>query len=386
MTSVIVVGAGVGGLTAAIALDRAGVDVTVIDPAPHADALALGSGIHLWSNALQAFDRIGLAGEIAAAGNPIDTHRYLRVDESAMGVFDVGSASDDHGAPTVGLSRPVLHRHLVEALGVDRIRFGCAAGAVEQDAASATVTLSDGSRISGDAVIGADGISSTVRAAVTGSRPLHYSGLTSWRGLCGYGHPALEKQSMQIYWGRGARMVMYQVSGGLLYWLALVKAPPRGSDPIGGAREAARSHFAGWPEFVQGAIDATEEAIVHRADIVRMSPSRRWGRGRITTLGDAIHAMSPDVAQGACQAIEDGVALGIAVGAERDLTDGLRRYENVRRSRAAGMMRMSTVVNRLGGLDGAVAVSARDRLLLPFFYNRQAATKAKGFLTPALDR
>lgn len=380
-----VVGAGVGGLTAAIALDRAGVDVTVVDPAPHVDALALGSGIHLWSNALQALDRIGLADDIASLGNPIETHRYLRADQSAMGIFDVGSASAAHGAPTVGLSRPVLHRRLVEALGAERIRFGAAVTAVEQDDTSATVTLSDGSRIPGDAVVGADGVSSTVRAAVTGSpAPLRYSGLTSWRGLCGYGHPALDKQAMQIYWGRGLRMVMYQVSGGLLYWLALVKAPPRGTDPVGGARAAARAHFDGWPEFMRGAIDATEEPIVHRADILRMSPTRRWGRGRITLLGDAIHAMTPDVAQGACQAIEDGVALGIAVGGDRDLPAALRRYEKVRRSRAAGLMRMSTMINRLGALDGATGVGLRDHLFLPFVYRMQAATKAKGFLTPAL--
>lgn len=381
---VIIVGAGIGGLTAAVALRQAGLDVVVLERAKSVDDLSVGAGVHLWTNALQAMRTIGLTEAVAAAGTTVTAHRYLSWQGRPLGVLRVGEVSGELGAPTVGLSRGELHRTLLGALGDCVLRFGAECVGFEQSPRQVVVRLADGGEERGDVLVGADGIKSVVRQQLHGWTEPHYSGITAWRAICDYDSPQIPVGEMSIYWGPGARILHYHVSGQRLYWLSLVKSPPRLKDPQGGSKAAVTERYRGWPEHVQGMLAATEETAIMRTDIVDRDPLKRWGQDRVTLLGDAAHPMYPDMAQGAGQAIEDAICLAGALRRAADPVAGLREYEERRRDRANGFVKTSRIVNRMSLMEAPVMCAVRNQVALRTVYAIQAAGKVRKDLTPAL--
>jgi 2-polyprenyl-6-methoxyphenol hydroxylase-like FAD-dependent oxidoreductase len=380
----VIVGGGIGGLTAAIALRQAGLDVVVLERASSADGLSVGAGVHLWTNALQALRSVGLTDAVAAAGTPVTAHRYLSWQGRPLGLLRVDEVSGELGAPTVGLSRGELHRTLLTTLDDGVLRFGAECIGFEQSPRRVTVRLADGGEEHGDILIGADGIKSVVRQQLHGWTEPHYSGITAWRAICDYSSPQMPVGEMCIYWGPGARILHYHVSGGRLYWLSLVKSPPRLKDPRGGSKAAVTARYAGWPRQVEGMLEATDEAAIMRTDIVDRDPLSRWGQDRVTLLGDAAHPMYPDMAQGAGQAIEDAVCLAGALRRAADPAAALRDYEQRRTDRANGFVKTSRIVNRMSLMQAPVMCAVRNQVALRTVYAIQAAGKARKDLTPAL--
>ena len=383
---VIIVGGGIGGVTAAVALRRAGLDAVVLERAKSIDDVALGAGVHLWSNALQALRDIDMTEPVAAAGTTVTAHRYMSWHGSQLGALQVGAVSSDLGAPTVGLSRPELHRTMVAALGDEDevVRYNAECIGVEQNTRRVVVRLADGSEEQGDILVGADGIRSVVRQQLHGWTEPHYSGITAWRAICDYESPQVPLGEMRIYWGPGARILHYHVSGQRLYWLALVKSPPRVKDPEGGSKEAVSAHYEGWPRQVREMLAATEERAIHHTDIVDRDPLKLWGHERVTLLGDAAHPMYPDMAQGAGQAIEDAVCLAAALRCADNPVAALRDYERRRIRRANGFVKTSRIVNRMSLMQAPVMCAVRNHVALRTVYAIQAAGKARKDLTPAL--
>jgi 2-polyprenyl-6-methoxyphenol hydroxylase-like FAD-dependent oxidoreductase len=377
----IIVGAGIGGLTAAIALRQAGADPLVVERAPSLEALQLGAGLHLWTNALQALRQLGLAEQVAAIGTPMRTQRYLDWRGRSLGTLDVEGISHRLGAPTVGVSRPQFHRVLADALDGTQVRLGAACVGFEQDRRGVTVRFDDGTEERGDVLVGADGIGSVVRRQLHGPTPPVYAGYTAWRAICDFSHPRVPVGEMWIHWGRGARILHYHVSGQRLYWLALVKAPQGGSDPPGGRRRAVTERYRGWPEPIEAMLASTDESAISRADVVDRDPIGHWGTGRVTLLGDAAHPMTPNLAQGAGQAIEDGVALARALDEDADAVAALRTYEQRRAERANGLSETSRMVGRLSLLSSPLTCAARDNVALRTVYATYGRTKAVQDLT-----
>lgn len=381
---VIVVGGGIGGLTAALALQHAGMEPVVLERAESVEDLSLGAGVHLWCNALRALQKIDMAEAVAAIGIQMTAHRYLTWQGQSLGNLRVGAVSAGVGAPTVGVSRPELHRTLVEALGEKVLRLGAECVGFEQNTQRVVARLADGDEEQGDVLIGADGIKSVVRQELHGWTEPHYSGLTAWRGICDYIDPSIPVGEMCIYWGPGARILHYHISGQRLYWLALVKSPPRLKDPDGGRKAAVTERYRGWPRHIQGMIAATDETAILRTDIVDRDPLKRWGWDRVTLLGDAAHPMTPDMAQGAGQAIEDGVSVASALLRATDPVAGLRDYERRRLERANGFVKTSRIVNRMSLMEAPVMCAVRNQMALRTVYAIQAAGKARKDLMPAL--
>lgn len=381
---VIIVGGGIGGLTTALALQHAGMDSVVLERANSVDDLSLGAGLHLWSNALCALQKIDLAKSVAAIGVQMNAHRYLSWRGRSLGNLRVDALSADLGAPTVGVSRPELHRTLVNALGEGVLRLGAECVGFEQNTQRVLVRLAGGGEEKGDVLIGADGIKSVIRQQLHGWVEPHYSGLTAWRGICDFTDPHIPVGEMRIYWGPGARILHYHVSDQRVYWLALAKAPPRQKDPEGGRKAAVTKRYRGWPRHIQGMLAATDEAAMLRTDIVDRDPLKQWGWERVTLLGDAAHPMTPDMAQGAGQAIEDGVCMANALQRAIDPVAGLRDYEQRRMDRANGFVKTSRIVARMSLMETPIMCAVRNQMALRTVYVIQAAGKARKDLTPSL--
>jgi 2-polyprenyl-6-methoxyphenol hydroxylase-like FAD-dependent oxidoreductase len=353
-----IVGGGIGGLTAGLALRRAGFDATVYERADEpADA---GTGLTLWTNAITALDQLGVADDVVAAGPVLGHFENMTHDGRHLATWPVGAMSLPLGAPNVTVLRGDLHAVLRRALGPGALRLGrrCLAAT-----ASGEVRFADGSVEGADVVVGADGVNSVVRSSVLGpSRPA-YAGYVVWRGLADVPETLVPAGVHRQLWGRGARFGFYRAGPARrLYWWATTGVPER--DP----RQTATEHlpylrelFGGWP-LADEVLAGTAESEVLLSRVYHGPPLRHWGRGRVTLLGDAAHAMTFNVGQGACQAIEDGVVLARMLARGRP-EEALREYEAVRSARTAPLVARARRIGRLGLVRGRAGCAGRDAAL-----------------------
>ena len=212
-------------------------------------------------------------------------------------------------------------------------------------------------------MIGADGIFSTVRAQLFDEERPRYAGLTAWRAVARFEHELLPPGASLDLWGRDAEFGLLPLGRRRVYWFGTKSAPEGESDePIGRKRELLE-RFQDWQEPVKAAIGATEEAEILRNDIYDREPSKRWGAGRVTLLGDAAHPMTPHLGQGACQAIEDAVVLADSLSKEKDVASAPSLYESMRIPRTNRVVRQSRRIGRLIRLESPFLCRLRDETI-----------------------
>jgi len=368
----LIAGGGIGGLAAAIGLRRAGWDVEVFERAP---ALAeVGAGISLWRNALAALDRLGVLGPLLDLGIEGQSGAFRTPDGSILLDMKAGAVDTSRGGVILLLHRAELLDVLLHALGRDAVRTGARLVGFDQDAGGVTARFEDGREARGDLLVGADGLRSTVRAALFGPGPPRYVGYAAWRAVVAFDPSRLAPGET---WGRGRRFGQWGMTGGRTYWYAARTVPEGGGDPPEGRKRGLLDLFAGWHEPIEELIRATDESAILRNDIYDRPPLRRWSEGRVAILGDAAHPMTPDMGQGACQAIEDAVALAdVLAGAGPDeVPAALRAFEAFRIPRASRIVRESRNAGAIAQWSNPIACRAREALLRSRFVARkQAAT------------
>lgn len=332
-SDVIVVGGGIGGLTTAVALARRGVAVDVLEARPTLGEL--GAGLTLWPNALAALARLGLDGAVREQGHELRTMSVHDRRGRALGEIEVARLAHRLGHPSVGITRPRLHGVLVDAArdaGIP-VHVGARCVAVEPVAGGRRALLEDGRAMHADLVVGADGLNSAVRAQLHGDTPT-YAGYLAWRAVSDVELPTWCADSMT--WRGPDRLAgAVRQSRGSFWYVTRTRA----EDDRGHDTDPARlpEELGDWHAPLVELIAGTPAEIVHVTGLYDRPP--RWGRGPVTLLGDAAHPMRPSLGQGACQALEDALALADAVG------DGgphpLRRYEAARRRRVERIVRWS---------------------------------------------
>jgi 2-polyprenyl-6-methoxyphenol hydroxylase-like FAD-dependent oxidoreductase len=350
----VVVGAGIGGLTAAIALRRAGWNVMVLEQAERIEPV--GAGITLFANAqavlqvlglLEAARAIGTAPPMANAGLREPSGRWLtRLDQAAM-------------PPLLVLHRADLHRMLLAAMPEGSVQTGQRVEGVSDDndglgvlVASAAGTVAPAAGL----IVAADGLRSVVRSVLFPGQPgPRYSGYTSWRGVTA--GPVTLPEGGSETWGRGQRFGLVPMADGRVYWYATGNEAPGRAFPDEHAE--VRRRFGGWHPPIAEVLAATPAGAVLHHDIYWLPPLPRFTVGRVALLGDAAHAMTPDLGQGACQAIEDAVVLAACLSRAKDLTVALDSYDAQRRPRAQAVARAARRVGRVAQLHGRAAVGLR---------------------------
>ncbi len=337
------VGAGVGGLTAAVALARAGIEVEVVERASDPSRILVGGGLHLWPNGMRALAQLGLDEAVQAVGETIARLDWHTPEHGLLASADLAATARKVGAPSVGIRRADLLGVLLDAVGADAIRFGTDVVDVPRTA---------------DVLVGADGLHSTVRMELVGVDELRAPGVLVCQGAA----PPLSSIPPSVFtevWAPTLRFGCYPFRDGL-NWFAFVRATEADKlapDPHGFLLERTRS----WTAPAHEVIAATPPDAVTTGEVVAREPLERWTDGRVALLGDAAHAMTPFTGQGACQAIEDAVVLAECLSADPDVPAALGAYEARRIPRAVEIWNRSWAAAASAAKKSRTVDPARQR-------------------------
>jgi 2-polyprenyl-6-methoxyphenol hydroxylase-like FAD-dependent oxidoreductase len=225
-----------------------------------------------------------------------------------------------------------------------------------------TVRLDTGEELEGDLLVGADGLRSTSRDWLLNDGPPLYAGYTGWRAVTEFEHDFLRRQMTET-WGRGVRFGLIPIGGGRLYWFVSESRPEPEAPLVPGRKEDLARLVRGWHEPIEAAVASTPEDAISGTGIYRRKPTSELGRGRVTLLGDAAHPMTPDLSQGAAQALEDAVVLAASLRDAADPVSGLRAYEQARRARTAQIVKRSQAAGRLAQSSSALGAGFRNLLI-----------------------
>lgn len=333
----VIIGAGMGGMSAAIALTQLGVETHVYERVT--ENKPVGAAISVWSNGVECLNYLGLAAETAALGGIVDTMSYVEGHTgTTMCRFSMQPLIDEVGQRPYPIARAELQSMLMNHYGMERINFGMKMVSVEDGPDAATATFADGTTVTADVVIGADGANSVTREYVLGAPVTRrYAGYVNVNGLVPVDDAIGPATEWTTYVADGQRVSVMPVAGDRFYFFFDIVEEP-GAER-GDIQEVLRHRFAGWAPGVQKLIDTIDPATTNRVEIYDLDPFHTWTRGRVTVLGDAAHNTTPDIGQGGCSAMEDAIALQWAVRDHPDdVPAALQAYQASRSERAAELV------------------------------------------------
>lgn len=333
----VVVGGGIGGLAAGVALHQRGWHVEVLERAEQ--FREVGAGISLWPNALRALDALGLGDEVRRLGMP-DLSAGIRHNSGQWLMRTNTTELVRRHGPVIMIHRADLLETLRMALPKQALTMSAQVHAVREDGDDLMVEHTQGSSRA-DVLVAADGVRSTVRQLLwPGAAGPRYAGYTSWRFVT---PPVRVDAEAGESWGRGERFGFFPLPDGGVYGYATASVPAGtfADDEVAELRH----RFGRWHTPIPDLLATLRTGSVLRHDIYELPPPRSYVSGKVVLLGDAAHAMTPDLGQGGGMALEDAVTLGISLGEVRDVTTGLGRYDALRRPRA---QRIASQSRRIG--------------------------------------
>jgi salicylate hydroxylase len=363
---IIIVGAGMGGLTAASCLIKAGHDVEIYEQAP---VLAeVGAGIQISANAMHVLADLGVKEAIMKVGVRPGAYVF-RLHDTGEELQRFSLAQEHlriHGQPYNQIHRADLHEILAakaEALKPGVVHLNHRASHFTENDSGVELHFADGNNVKGDLLIGADGLKSVVRAQIVGNMPATYTGDGAWRitvPVERLAKPHLE-EVMSVFMGPGGHCVCYYLrSGTVMNFVGCLETGEVSEESwtVKFPKSVIRAQLAGWHPAVQAIVEAADEDGCYRWSLHNRAPIRNWSTNRATILGDAAHPTLPYLAQGAAMAIEDGAVLARALAMTKSVPDALQIYQRNRIDRTARIVETSTANRRLFHLPSVAEMRA----------------------------
>lgn len=356
--TVAVVGAGVGGLAAAIALRAKGIEVEIYEaaPGPQTSGTALG----IASNATKVLQSLGVDLASDAVCCVLETFELRTARGSLIRALPGAAITDELGHPFVSIHRNELIRTLRQAAADTPIHYGAELVDVEIEARGVRAVFADGTEERASALVGADGVGSAVRSVLVGEQAAREHGYVLWLATVPFTHPRMVPGWTGHYWGRGQRFGLIDIGGGMAYWWATKNMPAAQARGWNGDKAEILSVFDGWAPEVVEVIERTPMNAILSVSAQDRPVLKRWGRGPVTLLGDAAHPMLTSRSQGASSAVEDGHVLAETIARFPDVVEALRIYEDRRQYRTEMLVRSSRRLSRLEQAQNPIICAARN--------------------------
>ncbi|HEY6806574.1 MAG TPA: FAD-dependent monooxygenase [Pyrinomonadaceae bacterium] len=381
MSRIAIIGGGIGGLTTAIALRKFGFESEVYEQAPA--LLDVGAAIALWPNAMRVFEQLDLTNNILEYAGVMREIQWLDQNGRPLNKVTLAESSENKSAPAVALHRADLQNVLLGELPSSSIHLGHSLLDYEQHPDHVVGNFANGHASESEFLIGADGVHSKVRLQLLGDSSPIYRGYTVWRGISTTIPRSVPPATAIEIHGRGKRFGIGPVGQGRIGWWAAAnaantspKVEERSGDrktwKLGESVASQRSFdtqrellrlFEGWYRPVVQLIESTTSMSILRTGAFDRPPSKKWGDGRVTLLGDSVHPTTPNLGQGGCLAIEDAMMLANCFRRDGENETALRNYELSRIRRTATIARYSRIYGAVGQWENVWARGVRRGVL-----------------------
>ena len=336
MKKVLIIGGGIGGATAMLALQKVGIAAEMFERA--AQLKEVGAGIALWTAPFRALERLGVGEKIRQYATPLRFGEFGFASGKFFRRMEMEKVLGSNFNENFILHRADLHRAILSEIDKNTIHTDHECEKIDQHSDGVKVFFKNGATAEGAILIGADGFNSVVRKTLFGKSPARYSGQTCYRGVADI--PALRPQVLAEIHGSGQRFGIAPINDRRVYWFAAMNAPQKEKDATENRREFLAEKYEDWAFGIPEMISATADNIL-RNDLVDYQPLKTWTNGRVTLLGDAAHPMLPNLGQGACTAIEDGFILARNIRQKGVNADALLAYEAERIGRTTRIVNQS---------------------------------------------
>ncbi len=355
---IIVIGGGIGGAATALALSRTG----CVEPVVYErikELREVGAGIALWANATHILKNLGLLKEAMQVGCLTTNYQF----NSQRGKKLVNVSVDGSELPVIGIARAELHQLLWRNMPSEKFILGETFEGFERNNNQVHAYFASGLRVEGDALIGADGLRSRVRAVILSNEPPIYRNFKTWRGLTDYVPNKYRPGYIQEFLGCGKGFGFMMLGKGKMYWYAAATASEAQPDAATGRKKELETMYQDWFSVIPELIAATDEANILTTDLYDRPPQQPWSQQNITLLGDAAHPMLPTMGQGACTALEDAYVVAKCLQEQSDPIAAFQRYESLRFPRTKAIVEQSLQSGKMGELKNPLTVGLRNTFM-----------------------
>lgn len=368
-TSFTILGGGIVGLTTALALQKMGIGATVFEAAPAIKPL--GAGLALAANAIKAFQRLGIADEVIQAGRLLDAFTIYDQYGRIITRTDSRAISQKYGLDNFSIHRAALHQVLLRQLGDGVVHMGKRGVQMTQQSDKVIIQFDDGTTHETNYLLVADGIHSPIRQQLMPESNPRYAGYTCWRAVVDATDLNLSEASES--WGPVGRFGLVPLANNQLYWFATQNAPANDARMRTRTPNDLLRQFNGYHSPIPDVLARTPDNALIWSDICDLKPLTRYAFDNIVLLGDAAHATTPNLGQGACQAIEDAVVLADELTRGGTVPDAFRRFEQRRLKRTHTICKTSRRIGTIAQIENKFLMTLRNGLfrLLPANINER---------------
>ncbi|MCH2044613.1 MAG: FAD-dependent monooxygenase [Saprospiraceae bacterium] len=352
-----IIGAGIGGLTTAIALEKKGYNTRIFEQAKAIKPV--GAGIILANNAMQVFEKLGLRAEIEEHGNPISSMNITKADLKPLSKVDLSFFEQKYQVKNIAIHRGILQKILINALKNSSLHLHHHLDKLETNQETSLLSFKNGKQIQSPMLIGADGIHSVVRQYLFPKQEIRNAKQICWRGISQFNLPPKYSNELNEAWGKENRFGFVQIAKDKVYWYAL-KSFKESSEEF--QVEDLENYFAQYNPLVQQLILNTVKTQIHIAEMTDLKPNYSWYKDNVCLIGDAAHAMTPNMGQGACQSIVDAYFLANCMYKYKPL-EAFSIFQKIRLPNVHKVVKTSWMIGKIAHLSNPILRAIRNQLM-----------------------
>lgn len=354
MDNINIIGAGIAGLALAVHFEKAGIQYQLYEQAP--EFKTVGAGILLANNAMQIFKQIGLAHQLLEKGLRIKNLNIVDQELRILSGIDLVDFETQYQVSNIAIHRADLQECLLNSISSDNIHLDHKL----KDFQDSELIFENGKTIPKGIVIGADGIHSTVRQALFGDKKLEYPGQICWRGVVDFALPEAYLHQFNESWGKGARFGFAQINAKQVYWFALCNYKQSVSEWDG---KDWKQSFNQFHPLVRELLQSTNNSNIHVAPMSQLEILKEWHDESICLIGDACHAMTPNMGQGAGQGIEDAYTLSKCIQRSKSIEASFKLFQSLRYKKVKSIVQNSWQVGKIAQLESKIGRVIRNTVL-----------------------